>query len=178
MKKKTIDEYIEIAKTDIILYIIVLLILSLILLYISFRVNWYYLMIFSIVFSFSIINKIIVYHTLRNIKDYLIKNDLLDKIGEIIFWNEKNYLLTDNYIIISEYNIISYFEYDDILEITKRNDTVLNSRCSHFDEYLVITFKDGQQIEVLMYSTALVSEEVKDITEFLLNKNNKIKFYK
>lgn len=178
MKNKTVDEYVNIAKTDILVYIIMLTLITFILLFISYKVNWFYLMIFCIAFPFTIINKILTYRNLKNIKKYLTENSLLDKIGKIFFWNEKNYFLTDKYIITSEYNITSLYKYDDILKISKRKNTVLNSKHSYYEEYLIITFKDKEQIELLVYTTALVDEEFKDITEFLLNKNKNIIFSK
>ena len=178
MKNKTVDEYVNIAKTDILVYIIMLTLITFILLFISYKVNWFYLMIFCIAFPFTIINKILTYRNLKNIKKYLTENSLLDKIGKIFFWNEKNYFLTDNYIITSEYNITSLYKYDNILKISKRKNTVLNSKHSYYEEYLIITFKDKEQIELLVYTTALVDEEFKDITEFLLNKNKNIIFSK
>lgn len=178
VKEKNLDDYIKIAKTDIFVYIIMLILISLILLFISYKVNWFYLMIFCIAFPFTIINRILTYRNLKNIKNYLIENSLLDKIGKIVFWNEKNYFLTDNYIITSEYNVTRLYKYDDILKISKRKNTVLNLKNSYYEEYLIITFKDKEQIELLVYTTALVDEEFKDITEFLLNKNKNILFSK
>ena len=93
MKNKTIDEYVNIAKTDIIVYFIMLILISLILLFISYKINWFYLMIFCIAFPFTIINRVLTYRNLKNIKNYLIKNSLLDKIGKIVFWNEKKLFL-------------------------------------------------------------------------------------
>ena len=108
----------------------------------------------------------------------MIENSLLDKIGKISFWNEKNYFMTDNYIITSEYNVTRIYKYDDIEKISKRKNTVINSKHSYYEEYLTITFKDKEQIEILIYTTALVDEEFKDITDFLLNKNKNIIFSK
>lgn len=178
LKEKNLDDYIKIAKTDIYVFIIMLILISLILLFISFKVNWFYLMIFCIAFPFIVINKILTYRNLKNIKNYLIENSLLDKIGKIVFWNEKNYFLTDKYIITSEYNVTRHYKYDDILKISKRKNTVLNSKHSYFEEYLIITFKDKEQIELLICTIALVDENFKDITEFLLNKNKNITFSK
>ena len=92
VKENNINDYIKIAKTDIYVYIIILILISLILLFISYKVNWYYLMIFCIAFPFTIINRILTYRNLKNIKNYLIENSLLDKIGKIVFWNEKNFV--------------------------------------------------------------------------------------
>lgn len=177
-KEKNFYDYIKIAKTDIIVYIIMLTLITLILLFISFKVNWFYLMIFCIAFPFTIINRVLTYYNLKNIKNYLIENDLMNTIGKIIFWNKKNYFLTDNYIITSEYNITRHYKYDDILKITKRKNTVLRSKHSYYKEYLIITFKNKDQFELLIYTTALVDEEVKDITKFLLSKNKNIMFSK
>ena len=53
-KDMTIDDYINVAKTDIYLYTVILIILFLVLLYISYRVNWYYLLLFDVLFLISV----------------------------------------------------------------------------------------------------------------------------
>ena len=43
MKPSTIDEYIALAKADIYVYLMMTVIIFFILLYIGYRVNWYYI---------------------------------------------------------------------------------------------------------------------------------------
>lgn len=64
-KVKEIDDYVNEAKTDIYVYIIVAIILLLILLYISYKVNWYYLLLVHIFFIFSLLNRIIIHNNLK-----------------------------------------------------------------------------------------------------------------
>ena len=101
-KKLTIDEYIDIGKYDIFVYIIITIILFIILLYIGYKNNFYYILLLDIIMIIRIIERIDTYHTLKEIKAYLIKNNLLDKIGNIDYWNERYYFLTDNYMIIKQ----------------------------------------------------------------------------
>lgn len=100
-KKLTIDEYIDIGKGDITVYVIVTIILLLITLYFGIKYNFYFYMLFvGLIMLFKIIEWIETFLTLKKIKGYLVDNDLLDKIGNINYWNDKYYFLTDNYMII------------------------------------------------------------------------------
>ena len=53
-KDMSIDDYINVAKTDIYLYLFIFIASFLILLYISYRVNCYYILFFDIIFLFSV----------------------------------------------------------------------------------------------------------------------------
>ena len=57
--------------------------------------------------------------TLKQIKKYLTDNNLLDKIGNIDYWNERYYFLTDNYMIIKQGKEIYSFKYSEIEKIYK-----------------------------------------------------------
>lgn len=79
---------------------IVTVILFLVLLYIDYKYNFYYYLLFDLIMVVRIVERIDTYHTLKKIKIYLIDHNLLNKIGDIDYWNERYYFLTDNYMII------------------------------------------------------------------------------
>ncbi len=98
---------------------------------------------------------------------------MFNEIGKIEYWNEKNYFLTENYVIIIADKKVKIFRYEDIASITKEND-VRNGRYSSLEEYLVITLLNDEQYRILSYTTVLTNEKYKDISDFLLNKNSYI----
>lgn len=173
-KVKEIDDYVNEAKTDIYVYIIVAIILFLILLYIAYKVNWYYLLLFHIFFLFSLLNRIIIHNNLKKIREYLIKNKLINKIGKIDFWNENNYFLTEKYMIMIENNIVNCFSYSDIISIRKEINYSFNSHSSNFPDYLYIVLNNNMEYKILIFNTCLTSEKYCDISSYLLNKNKDI----
>ena len=48
---------------------------------------------------FRVLERINAYSNIKLIKAYLVNNNLIDKIGTIDFWNEKNYFLTKDYLL-------------------------------------------------------------------------------
>ena len=117
-KKLTLDEYIEIGKGDIIVYVIVTIILLAISLYVGIKYNFYFHIIFiGILMIERIVERIDTLLTLKKIKSYLVENNLLDKIGNIDYWNDRYYFLTDNYMIIKQNKIIDAFKYSEIEKI-------------------------------------------------------------
>lgn len=179
MKKKikTIDEYVTIAKYDIIVWIFVTILLTIGLLIYSYKQDFYDYLFFLMIPIFFSFSKILTYINVKMIKNYLIKNNLIQKIGKIYFWNDKNYFLTDNYMIILNKIKIVHFEYDDITEIYKINE-ITGRHSIGMDEYLNIKLKNNNVYKVLISSTKLVDETTKDITEFLLKKNPNINIKK
>ncbi len=174
MKKKTIDEYIGIGKADIFVYIIVAIVLLVISLYIGIKHNFYYLTIFiSVVMLARIAERIETLFTLKKIKTYLIENKLIDKIGNIDYWNERYYFLTDNYMIIKQNKVISAFEYSEIERIYKESSLEL-SKNSSYQEHLHIVVNNNN-FKVLTSSTILVGEDNCDISNYLIEKNPNIK---
>ena len=177
-KNKTIDDYIIEAKTDIYVYIIVAFIILFFLLFFSYKVKFYYLLIVSIFPFLSIFTKIEVYHRVKRVKQYLIKNSLLDKIGKIDYWNNECYFLTENYMIFITKKSIDIFSYSDIKEIEKEINYKVGSSVSHTSptDYLHIILNDNRQYKVAINIGAnLVNEDVRDISSYLLEKNKKIK---
>jgi len=175
-KKLTIDEYIDIAKGDISVYVIVMVILFLVLLYIGHKYNFYYYLLFDLIMVARIFERIDTYNTLKEIKIYLIDNNLLNKIGNIDYWNERYYFLTDNYMIIKWNGDIYSFKYSQIERIFKESNLELTGRKqSNSTEYLHIITSDSE-FKILTYTNVLVGEDYKDISDYLIKKNPKIKF--
>ena len=112
--------------------------------------------------------------TLKKIKSYLIDNNLLSKIGNIDYWNERYYFLTDNYMIIKYNKIVYSFKYSEIIRIYKENNTKIGRRYSNSQEYLHIVTNDND-FKVLIASTILVGEDFKDISDYLIEKNQNIR---
>lgn len=176
MKKKeklTIDKYIDIGKSDILVYIIVTIILLAISLYTGIKYNFYGDMIFvGIIMIGRIVERINTLFNLKKIKTYLVENNLLDKIGNVVYWNERYYFLTDNYMIIRQNKKIYSFEYSEIKRIYKESDFEL-SKISYYKEHLHIVINNND-FKVLTFSTILVGEDYKDISEYLIQKNPNI----
>lgn len=172
-KKLTLDEYINIGKSDIIVYVSVTLILLIIFLYVGIKYNvYYYLFFVGLIIIGRTYERIETLVTLKQIKKYLTDNNLLDKIGNIDYWNEKYYFLTDNYMIIKQGKEIYSFNYSEIERIYKESNLVLNKH-SRSQEYLHIIVGNNNFI-ILIYSTVLVGEDFKDISDYLIKKNPNI----
>lgn len=173
MKKELkIDDYISIAKSDINTYIIVAVIIFGVLLFIGYKVEFYYILFFDLIMVFRIIERISTYNNLKLIKKYLIDNNLVNQIGKIDFWNERNYFLTSNYLIIVLHKNVYAIKYSDISRIY--TESILNiNRPGSYEEYLHI-IASNNEFKILTFSTKLVGEELMNIKDYLLNKNNKI----
>ena len=172
-KKLTLDEYIAISKSDIIVYASVTLILLAIFLYVGIKYNiYYYLFFVGLIIVGRTYERIETLVTLKQIKKYLTDNNLLDKIGNIDYWNEKYYFLTDNYMIIKQGKEIYSFNYSEIERIYKESNLVLNKH-SRSQEYLHIVVGNNNFV-ILIYSTVLVGEDFKDISDYLIKKNPNI----
>ncbi len=173
-KKLTIGEYIDIAKWDIVIYVIVSVVLLLISLYIGIKYNFYYHLIFiGIIIVIKIRERIDTYFTLKKIKSYLVDNNILDKIGNIDYWNERYYFLTDKYMIIKQNKVIYSFKYSEIKRIYKESYINLGMH-GYAQEYLHI-ITSNNDFKILIYTTILVSEDYKDISSYLMEKNPNIK---
>ncbi len=172
-KKLTLDEYIDIGKSDIIVYICVTFILLTIFLYVGIKYNvYYYLFFVGLIVIGRTSERIETFMTLKQIKKYLTINNLLDKIGNIDYWNERYYFLTDNYMIIKQGKEIYSFKYYEIEKIYKENNLAINKH-SKSDDYLHIIVGNNNFI-ILIYSTVLVGEDFKDISDYLIKKNPNI----
>lgn len=171
--KLTIDEYINIAKDDIIVYAVVTIILLAISLYFGIKYNFYFYLLFvGLIMIDRIYERIDTLLNLKKIKTYLVDNNLLNKIGNIDYWNNRYYFLTDNYMIIKQKKVIYSFEYSEIEKIYKES-RVQHGKTSYFQEYLHIIVNDND-FKILISSTILVGEDYRDISDYLIEKNPKI----
>ena len=171
--KKKLEEYISVAKGDIVVYIIVTFVIFGVLLYIGYKVNWYYILLFDLIMIGRIVERVDAYFVLKKIKKHLINFNLIDKIGEIDFWNEHYYMLTENYFIICKKGRIYSFKYSEIRKVYRKSKTTL-SKYSDLSEYLYIKTKDNE-FKVLIWTNMLVGEELLDITNYLINKSSLLK---
>lgn len=160
-----------------ILYLIisVIYIILLIVLYFFFCESFAFGLMCIALFHFIFtISKFITYINTIKIKKYLIDNKLEKSLGKIFFWNEKNYFLTDKYMIIIRQTKVTHFGYNEIKTLEKQT-VIKEGRGFSASEYLIITLKNSLKYRILIWSTSMVNEEMKDITEFLLEKNSNIK---
>ena len=167
-KKKTIDDCcVKDAETNFSFPIILIIILLIISIWTEYR---YILLFFVLVILFYIANQLEVRKTIKKIKKYLINNNLMNKIGDVYFWNAKDYMVTDNYFIILKDYKINVFKYEEIEKIYKKTFVCL-SRVGMVEKYLYIYLKNGEEYKILINSTLVRSEEVMDISDFLISKN-------
>ena len=176
--RKTIDDYIKNAENFFLFPFILLIVLLIIILVTKYYLLLFFVFIILIYFADSLVEKDNIY----KIKKYLIQNDLIDKIGNVYFWNEKDYMLTDNYFIIVLNNKVNVFKYEEIEKIYKKifwGDEEVKTR--HYlskvpvYEYLYISLKSNKNYRVLIWSSHNQNEKLMDISEFLISKNPKIK---
>lgn len=173
-KNKTIDEYIVEAKNDIYAYILIWIIFFLILLYLAYRFDNFYLLFIDLVFLLFVFNRIIIYGNLMKIKEYLVKNKLINKIGKIDCWSEKNYLLTENYVIIVSDNMVNCFKYDRIKKIRKQVEYNFKARNSNFPDYLYLILNDDTEYKIEITEISIMSKKYCDISSYILEKNKAI----
>lgn len=166
--------YIKANNSEILVYGIILLIITIILLIIGYITNWYYILLIDIFPINSLISRIGTKFNLKSIEEYLIKHNLINIIGEIEFWNEKNYFLTEKYIIIKIRKEISIISYDEIEYIYYDKYISLNPYNSYTNEYLYVILKDKRKYKFLIDSTLLTVEKTKDIGKYLMSKNKNI----
>ena len=173
MKKDLkIEDYILIAKSDIKTYIIATFILFLILLFIGYKVDFYYILFFDLILVIRVLERISTYNNLKLIKSYLIEHNVINKIDKIDFWNERNYFLTSNHLIIVKNRNVYLVNYNEIHKIYI--ETILRlSKNGGYQEYLHV-LTSSNEFTIMTYSTYLVGEELIDIKSYLLKKNDKI----
>ena len=176
MKKNSIfEEYINNNKNDIIIYLIVLIIVSIVLFIIAKKTKFFYIMFLDIFIINSFIFKVNTGFILKHIENYVYCNNIHNKIGKIEYWNEYNYFLTEKYIILAEKKEINIISYNDIKYMYYKNDIYLNQINSYIDRELYIVLNNRKKYKFLVNSTLLTNEKSKDISAYLMDKNNTIK---
>lgn len=167
LNQKKIKEFITIAKYDIIVYFIIFVISILAISFISIKTDTYIYLLFILCPLMFLLGKITSYINIKKIEQYISKNNLYNNMGEIKFWNEEYYILSDNYVIIKNKNI-THFEYNKIKNIEKMKKINKGS----YDIYLKIILHNDEEYKILINTTGLVNEKYKDISEFMLEKIN------
>lgn len=105
---------------------------------------------------------------LHNVEKY-VKEMHIDDVGEYVYWNSKNILLTDNYVFVIINDIIKCYKYDQVKKIVSK--FFLLSRGSSYFRKLV--FDDDYVIEVHEISNSL-NKKFSDIPSFIKEKNSKV----
>ena len=168
------DKYINENKNDIIVYFMVLIVVSIVLFIIGKITNFYYILLLDFFSINAFLSKIIVRRNLIQIEKYIYDNNLNKKIGEIEYWNDNNYFLTTNCIILLENKVIDIIPYEKIKSIYYKSKMNLDW-ISHIDRMLYIILDNDKEYSFLVHSTLLVNENTKDIGSYLKSKNKKIK---
>lgn len=88
-----IDTYIKANSIDILIYVFLLIVITMVLPFVCYTTHWYYILLIDIFILNSLISRVKVKYNLNKIDKYLKDNDLVNKIGKIEYWNEKNYFL-------------------------------------------------------------------------------------
>lgn len=132
---------------------------------------------FTTVILIVTIPKVTAYKNILKLRDYLITRKMFEKIGEIKFWDSNRYLLTDNFMMIIEKEEVLCFSYKEIKKMFKKGKFKIGKNSS-FQRYLHIVLKNNKEIKILIFSTTLVNENYKDITEYILSKNKNIELSK
>lgn len=166
-RKLKLDDFIKDAETSLSFPIIVIIILLIVI----FFTKFYLLSFFILLVLIVILEWLNAKNNIYKIKKFLVSNNLLDKIGDIYFWNEKDCILTDNYFILIVGAKVVIFKYEDIDSIYKKT----NVRRSAIEEYLYICLKNGEEYQLLIWSTNVRSEKLMDISDYLVSKNKNIK---
>lgn len=184
-KEKSIDDYISIEIWYRLFGWIVCFIIFFVILYVAFQFNiqFFVFAIFMIVFIMLLIfrDMTIIYHK-KKIKDYVVEQGLINKIGKILYWYchencscyHHDFVLTDNYIIVLYKKEIVSFRYEDIVSIKMKESYQHCTNSLHQKNELYVSLKDGREIIIVVYDGDSVAR-IKDISTILLEKNNKIK---
>lgn len=176
-KKRTLDEYINIAKWDIILYLILIAFFGvpgIVFILFDDFLGYFFIFLAFLIFI-GIFGRIAAFSNLDSINKYITENNLIDKIGDIDYWNEYNYFLTENFMIIKYNGIVYHFKYKDILKIFYE-EYVYIGKNSKSKTYLHIVVEGFEEFKILINSSSLVYEDTKDISDYLLDKDPNIIF--
>lgn len=181
-EKKSFGECVNEAKRKAYISSIISIFMIFIVLYISIKLNNYVLFVLELIMFIISINKIKKYSEVKKIKNYLIKNNLIDKIGNINFMNEGNYFLTEYYMIVLYKQNILCFDYSKIKKVYKeywnKFDISATTSGNYIELYLHFILKDGIEFRILTdiftYIFFDTYKNAKNIIDYLLVKNTEI----
>jgi hypothetical protein len=178
MKKntpRTIDSYIEEAKTDILIYFFVYFALIIGVIALAYIEQEPFICCLTILFLLMFLQRIFTYNKINSIKKKIDEQGSLDKVQNIVFWNNNHYFLTEEYFVILNKKDIDIFSYQDIKTIQKEIRYNFGSDICPPD-YLYLTLNNGKKYKIIIrFNQQHFSlQEAVDISEFLLSKNKDI----
>ena len=182
-EKVTFLEYTNIVKKKAYLFSIITLFMIFVILcltYSKLELNIYILWILEIILIIVSFYKIKNYYNVKKIKSYLIKHNLIDKIGNIDFTDRDNYYLMEYYMIVLYKKQVLCFEYSKIEKVSKEYYNIFNLGASnnHVDLYLHFVLKNGIEFKVLTDSSTDIllctTKNSQNIINYLLTKNSEI----
>lgn len=182
-EKETFLEYTNIVKKKAYLFSIITIFMILVILcltYSKLELNIYILWILEIILIIVSFYKIKNYYNVKKIKSYLIKHNLIDKIGNIDFTDRDNYYLMEYYMIVLYKKQVLCFEYSKIEKVSKEYYNIFNLGASnnHVDLYLHFVLKNGIEFKVLTDSSTDIllctTKNSQNIINYLLTKNSEI----
>ena len=182
-EKVTFLEYTNIVKKKAYLFSIITLFMIFVILCLSYsklELNIYILWILEIILIIVSFYKIKNYYNVKKIKSYLIKHNLIDKIGNIDFTDRDNYYLMEYYMIVLYKKQVLCFEYSKIEKVSKEYYNIFNLGASknHVDLYLHFVLKNGIEFKVLTDSSTDIllctTKNLQNIINYLLTKNSEI----
>ena len=182
-EKVTFLEYTNIVKKKAYLFSIITLFMIFVILcltYSKLELNIYILWILEIILIIVSFYKVKNYYNVKKIKSYLIKHNLIDKIGNIDFTDIDNYYLMEYYMIVLYKKQVLCFEYSKIEKVSKEYYNIFNLGASmnHVDLYLHFVLKNGIEFKVLTDSSTDIllctTKNLQNIINYLLTKNSEI----
>ncbi len=182
-EKVTFLEHANIIKKKTYLFSIITLSMIFVILcltYSKLELNIYILWILEIILIIVSFYKIRNYYNVKKIKSYLIKHNLIDKIGNIDFTDRDNYYLMEYYMIVLYKKQVLCFEYSKIEKVSKEYYNIFNLGASnnHVDLYLHFVLKNGIEFKVLTDSSTDIllctTKNLQNIINYLLTKNSEI----
>lgn len=182
-EKLTFLEYTNIVKKKAYLFSIITLFMIFVILcltYSKLELNIYILWILEIILIIMSFYKIKNHYNVKKIKSYLIKHNLIDKIGNIDFTDRDNYYLMEYYMIVLYKKQVLCFEYSKIEKVSKEYYNIFNLGASmnHVDLYLHFVLKNGIEFKVLTDSSTDIllctTKNLQNIINYLLTKNSEI----
>lgn len=178
MKKntpRTIDSYIEEAKTDILIYFFVYFAFIIGVIVLAYIEQVPFICCLTILFLLMFLQRVFTYNKIKYIKKKIEEQGSLDKVQNIVFWNNNHYFLTEEYFVILNKKDVDIFSYQDIKTIQKEIRYNLGSDICPPD-YLYLTLNNGKKYKIIIrFNQQHFSlQEAVDISEFLLSKNKDI----
>lgn len=179
-KKIGFEKYISVVKKNTYICFIVVIITFFILLCISLKFEYYLLLILNALMIYILFKKGGIYYSVKRIKNYLIKNNLINKIGNIEMAIENLYFFTEYYMIVSSKISILCFKYSEIekiyMEYLNKIDISMRDY-NRVESYLCFVLQNGVEFKILIETANFLFNTNKnycDIRNYLLNKKPNI----